>query len=89
MVGKENTKRRRTDKRTVKERLNECIAHLDVSNVSDDILFFGDGHESSSELSMKQDSIFKFLHKSVSSNNTESSLMYICGNPGMGKVRVF
>jgi hypothetical protein len=80
-------KRRRTNTLTVKDRLNQCINHLDVSNVSEEILFFGD--EPSSKLSSKQDSIMKFLERSYSDNDRESSIMYICGNPGMGKVCIY
>ena len=69
---------------TLKQRLNGCLDRLKVSNLSEDNLYCGS--EISPKFASKHDSIMLFLEASVNEENNKSSLMYVCGNPGMGKV---
>lgn len=69
--------------KTLKVNIDECLSRLNVSNNSNESLY--SGSKSHPNFSLKQDSILNFLEKSMSQENSESAVMYVCGNPGMGK----
>ena len=76
---------------TMKERLAECTKCLDASFAPQNMLF--DGENSTSNFAATRERILSFLQNCSSNLNDGTrpryaSVLYICGRPGTGKVRL-
>ena len=91
--GKGNTENTENTKpvATMKERLAECTKCLDASFAPQNMLF--DGENSTSNFAATRERILSFLQNCSSNLNDGTrpryaSVLYICGRPGTGKVRL-
>ncbi len=66
------------------ERLLRICENLNEFNNSKDTFYFGSGPES--KVAEMNENIMEFLEKSIDSNS--NGFMYVCGNPGQGKVSI-